>query len=41
MFLDAVWKSQISDDAFEDVVYARLAAIADGHTKNKKLITMS
>jgi hypothetical protein len=39
--LDAVWRPEIGDDVFEDVVYSRLAAIAAGLTKNKKTYNMS
>ena len=35
-FLDAVWRPEIGKEAFEDVVYSRLAGIAARHTMQKK-----
>ena len=34
--LDGVWRPQIGEEPFEDVVYSRLATIAAEHTTNKK-----
>jgi integrase len=33
--LESVWKPEIGDDAFEEIVYSRLSAIAAAHTQKK------
>jgi integrase len=34
--LESIWRPRIGKEAFEEVVYSRLAKIAAAHTKNKK-----